>query len=200
MQMLLQADPTSGASMEYFGEINGKEMSPEEAEAFLAWLLGAGLVILAVVGIGLLLYHLVVAFFLMKIAQRLKMDNAWLAWIPFVNLVLVFKMGNMSPWLTLIVLGFFVPIPGINVLIAGVCSIALIVVLIVAFIKIAEKLRKPAWMGVLSVLFAPINLIFMGILAYGKEDPILDNQGAGNQGQGPGAGAAPTAGGTNMNM
>ena len=59
------------------------------------------------VGISLYIAN---AFVLYKIANKAKMDNLWLAFIPFLQFILFFHIINRSAWWVLILL---VPVIGV---------------------------------------------------------------------------------------
>lgn len=89
------------------------------------------------------------AYSLMVIAQRLNVENAWLAWIPIVNLyTLVMAAGRPAWWFILML------IPVVN-----------LIVMIVAWMDIAGRLGKPKWVGIL-VIIPVVQLILPGYLAF----------------------------------
>jgi len=93
---------------------------------------------------------------LMNIAKKLKEENPWYAWVPILNAVLLFRMGDQNPLLILLVL-----IPGIGAFVVGIFSI-------LAFMNICEKRGYDKLLGLLSLI--PVgNLILLGILAWGKK-------------------------------
>jgi len=93
----------------------------------------------------------------MKIAKRLNYENAWFAWIPILNMVLVLKMGDMNPLLVLLIL-----IPGLG-------GLALAIISIIALMKVCEKLGYDKLLALLVLI--PIgNLILLGMLAWGKKE------------------------------
>ena len=97
------------------------------------------------------------ALTLMKTAQKLGAENAWYAWIPILNIVLLFKLGEQNPWLILLML-----IPGIGALIVGILAI-------IGTMKICEKRGYDKLLGLLMLV--PIaNLILWGMLAWGKKN------------------------------
>lgn len=117
---------------------------------------GVMLVVSIVVGLGSYIYC---ALALMKIAKRLDYDNPWFAWIPILNLVLMFQLGEQNPMLLLLLL-----IPGVGAVVVGVLSI-------IALMKICEKRGYDKMLGLLSLI--PVaNYILFGILAWGKREPV----------------------------
>src|SRR5512135_3700468 len=68
---------------------------PPEAAAGIFALL-SGLFIFAIV-IAIILY-VIVAISLMKIAKRTNTENAWFAWIPILNLILMLQIARRPMW------------------------------------------------------------------------------------------------------
>lgn len=123
---------------------------------------GGFFMMLVVIGIASYVY---LALTMMLTAQRLKVKNAWLAWIPIANLVLLSKMAKMHWWPVLLLIAFFIPLLNI---------IAMITLAVFAFIwqwKILERRKLPGWWCLLQLI--PIvgwvwRYIMWGILAWGK--------------------------------
>ena len=101
-----------------------------------------------------LVIYVLMAISLMKIANRTNTPNAWFAWIPILNLVLMLQIAGRPMWWLVF---FLVPI----------INIAGIVLQFVIGVDIAKKLGKTAIWGVLAVL---IPIIFMPYLAFSKSD------------------------------
>ena len=114
---------------------------------------GVMLVVTIVVGLGSYIYC---SLALMKIAKRLDYENAWFAWIPILNMVLLFQLGEQNPVLLLLLL-----IPGVGALVVGVLSI-------IALMKICEKRGYEKALGLLALI--PVaSYVLLGILAWGKD-------------------------------
>ncbi len=117
---------------------------------------GVMLVFSIVIGLGSYIYC---SLALMKIAKRLDYENAWFAWIPILNMVLLFQLGEQNPVLLLLLL-----IPGVGAVVVGVLSI-------IALMKICEKRGYDKMLGLLSLI--PVaSYILLGILAWGKKEPV----------------------------
>ncbi|OGI26712.1 MAG: hypothetical protein A2359_03485 [Candidatus Moranbacteria bacterium RIFOXYB1_FULL_43_19] len=102
----------------------------------------------------ILVIYVLMAISLMKIAKRTNTENAWFAWIPILNLVLMLQIAGRPMWWLI-----FWLVPIINI--AGV------VLNFVVWIDIARRLGKSAVWGVLAVL---IPIIFMPYLAFSGGD------------------------------
>ena len=108
-------------------------------------------IVLGVWGIIMLPLYIYFALTLMVTANKLGVKNAWFAWIPILNIILMFQCAGLSPWLFLLM---FIPL--IN-----------IILLVYAYMKIAERRGFESWLGILMIV--PIaNLIIPGYLAWAE--------------------------------
>jgi len=117
------------------------------------WDIGAGLGL----GFGLIWFFSSFAFYiylaitLMFIAKKTGTSNAWMAWIPILNLYLMCKAaGKSGIWIILLLL------PVVNV-----------VAIILLWAGIAQRLGRSGLWGLL-MLIPVLNLVLMGILAFSK--------------------------------
>jgi len=92
-------DPTY--NYQYSGDI------PPEAAAGFAALAGGFFLFMMILVVVL---YVIVALSLMRIAKRTNTENAWFAWIPILNLILMLQIANRPMWW----LVFFL-VPFINV-------------------------------------------------------------------------------------
>jgi len=90
------------------------------------------------------------ALCLYTIADKTITPNAWLAWIPIVNIYTMCKVAVKSGWWIILLL-----IPLVN-----------IVAYIAIWMAIAEACDQPSWLGVLMII-PGINFIIPGVLAFG---------------------------------
>src|SRR4030042_4930388 len=121
-------------------------LSPEAAAGFAALAGGFFLVILVIFAV----FYVLVALSLMRIAKRTGTENAWFAWIPILNLILMLQIAKRPMWW----LVFFL-VPLINIV--G------IVLQFIIWVDIAKRLGKQAWVGILAGL---IPIIFVPYLAF----------------------------------
>lgn len=113
--------------------------------------LAALAIVMGIWGIIMIPLYIYFALTLMVTANKLGVKNAWFAWIPILNIILMFQCAGLSPWLFLLM---FVPLVNI-------------IVLVYAYMKIAERRGFESWLGILMIL--PIaNLIIPGYLAWGE--------------------------------
>ncbi|MFC5432175.1 DUF5684 domain-containing protein [Microbacterium suwonense] len=117
------------------------------------WLLAMMLPLLL---LGPILYA-VTAWFLMKIFEKAGVQGKWRAWVPFYNIMIFFKLGDVSPWLVFGVLLTWIPVLG------WLVSIGVGVMGILAAYRIGQKLQKDGAWIVLYILVAPV---WLGILAF----------------------------------
>lgn len=97
-------------------------------------------------------FYVYMAYCLMVIANKTGTENAWMAWVPIVNIYLMLKIGDKPAWW--LILAF---IPCIN--------IVFFILMILTWMAIAEKRGKPSWWGVLMIV-PVVNLIVPGYLAF----------------------------------
>ena len=115
----------------------------------------------AFIGIAIfsfLLIYIYTSLALMFIAKKNNTENAWLAWIPIANIYLMTKIGGIHAAWTLVVLLPVIPLIG---------SFLMMAAMVYFWWKIAEARGKPGWWGLL-MLIPLVNLVIMGILAWGE--------------------------------
>ncbi|MHB8653909.1 MAG: DUF5684 domain-containing protein [Terriglobia bacterium] len=108
--------------------------------------MGAFFLVFLLFGLALYVYF---ALALSTIATKTHTENAWLAWIPIANIVLMLNIAKKPIWWIIL---FFIPLVGI-------------VISIIVFMAIAEARGKPSWWGI--VIIVPlVGLIVPGYLAW----------------------------------
>jgi len=96
-----------------------------------------------------LVVYVYVALALQTIANKTNTENAWFAWIPILNIILMLNVAKKPIWWIILCL-----IPLVN-----------IVIYIIIWMGIAEARNKPNWWGILMIV--PVaNLIVPGYLAW----------------------------------
>ena len=96
-----------------------------------------------------LAFYVYMALALMTIAKKTNTENAWLAWIPIVNIFLMLNIAKKPLWWFILCL-----IPFVN-----------IVIFIILWMAVAEARGKPSWWGIL-IIVPFVNLIVPGYLAW----------------------------------
>lgn len=111
------------------------------------------------IGIGMIIFWIVLyvffAYCLARIAKNLGMDfGSSFVWalVPIANIFLLFKLAAKPMWWFILIL-----IPIVNIVIG-----------ILVWMAISERLGRPAWWGVIIGLVPFANLVFFLILAFGK--------------------------------
>lgn len=105
-------------------------------------------------GLGTYIYSSIA---LMTTAKRLNAPNGWFAWVPILNLVLLFQLGEKNPYLLFLLL-----IPGIG-------ALAVFIIMIIASMRISEKRGYDSTLGLLALI--PVTqYILWGIWAWGKKE------------------------------
>jgi Family of unknown function (DUF5684) len=108
--------------------------------------MGGFFVIFCIVFLVAYVYH---ALALQAIAEKTNTENAWLAWIPIVNLILMLNIAKKPIWWIIL---FFIPLLGF-------------VMLVLVWMGIAEARGKPNWWGIL-IIVPVVNVIVPGYLAW----------------------------------
>ena len=102
--------------------------------------------------VGLAIGVVIYALFclpLQVIAGKTNTPNGWFAWIPILNVVLMCKIAGKPIWWLILML-----VPLIN-----------FAIIVIVWMKIAEKIGKPGWIGLLMMvpgvqLLVPVYLAF----------------------------------------
>jgi Family of unknown function (DUF5684) len=102
-----------------------------------------------VFGIGILICYVYMALAVQTIAAKTNTENAWLAWIPVVNIILLLNIAKKPIWWFIL---FLVPL--VNIVIA-----------ILVWMGVAEARHKPYWWGILLIV-PVIGIIVPGYLAW----------------------------------
>jgi hypothetical protein len=90
---------------------------------------------------------------LQTMAKKTNTPNGWMAWIPLLNVYLLLKVGGKPGWWLILLL-----IPLVN-----------IVILIMVWMAVAERLNKPSWVGILMII-PGANVIVPGYLAFASDN------------------------------
>jgi len=98
-----------------------------------------------------ILIYLYISLCIFILARRTEEDNAWWAFVPLLNLLLLLQIADKPVWWIFL---FFVPI--LNILMA-----------VLVWMGVAEVRGKPSWLGILMVI-PGVNLILMGYLAFSR--------------------------------
>jgi ABC-type Na+ efflux pump permease subunit len=124
------------------------ELSDAQAAAFGAAMIGFSLVMF-VVGIAVYIY---MGLCLFLIAKKKKEENAWFAWLPVLNFILMCQIAKKPLWWVLLLF-----VPFVNLVMA--------ILLMVEFLK---ALGKPGW-WVILMMIPVVNFVVWGILAFSKK-------------------------------
>lgn len=132
------------------------DIDEEAAGGILATVLGFGALFMVFAVVVSLATYIYTSLAFSKIGEKLGYENKWFAWVPVLNIVMIFQMGDQNPMLILLCL-----IPGIGALAVGIISI-------IAMMNISEKRGYDKMLGLL--ILVPLgNLVLPGLLAW--KDP-----------------------------
>lgn len=127
----------------------GASVSPELSGGIMTVLFGS----LAFFFIFFIIIYVYFALCLMKIANKTNTPNAWFAWIPILNVILMIQIARKPIWWIILLF-----IPFVNIVIS-----------IILWMDMAKAVGKPNWLGILMIV--PIaNFIIPGYLAFSKSD------------------------------
>jgi hypothetical protein len=107
---------------------------------------GIMLVVMFVIFAAVYVYF---ALALQTIANKTKTENAWLAWVPIINCILMLNVAKKPLWWIILMI-----IPLVN-----------IVFVIIVWMAIAEARGKPSWWGIMLIV-PVIQLVVPGYLAW----------------------------------
>jgi len=98
-----------------------------------------------------ILIYLYITLCIFILARRTEEENAWWAFVPVLNIILLLQVADKPAWWTV---GFFIPI--LNIFLS-----------VVVWMAVAEVRGKPSWLGIL-MLIPGVNLILIGYLAFSR--------------------------------
>lgn len=108
--------------------------------AFLAFFMAYGAMML----VACLVYYILMALAIMKLAKKFNVANAWMAWIPILNVWLLLQIAGLQWWWILIVLfGGFVPVVG---------TLGSMAAAVYIWMLIAKKAGKDQWFALLMLI------------------------------------------------
>jgi hypothetical protein len=99
--------------------------------------------------VGMVICYVYMALAVQTIANKTNTQNAWMAWIPIVNIILLLNIAKKPVWWFLLFL-----IPLVNIVIA-----------ILVWMGVAEARNKPNWWGILLIV-PVVGIVVPGYLAW----------------------------------
>lgn len=100
----------------------------------------------------LIVYVAIYVYFalaLSTIAQKTNTPNAWFAWIPLLNMILMLQIAKKPVWWIILM---FIPL--VNIIIS-----------ILVLMGLATARNRPGWYGILMII-PLVNFIIIGMLAW----------------------------------
>ena len=126
-----------------------RQQAPLPAAGVMA-LAGGFMLIAVVIGLGLYIYY---SLSMYLIAKRLNVTEAWMSWVPILNLWPLLSSAGKPCWWVILLL-----IPFVNIFI-----------IVYLWMCICENLGRNKWLGLLT-LVPVVNLILPGVLAFSKSE------------------------------
>ena len=113
--------------------------------------------------LGLFLaYYISLSYNLYKLAVKMGYHRPWFAFIPFFNLIMIYELGDIPPWLIVILV-----VPSLGAFIISILEIA-------AFYKIAKKNGKNTWLALLYLI--PFIQIFVPIWIVPDKESLINSK------------------------
>ncbi len=106
---------------------------------------GGGMTTFVVMAIGYAYF----AVALHTMAKKTNTPNIWMAWVPLLNIYLLLLVADKPAWWLILFL-----IPLVN-----------IVIMILTWMGVAERMKKPSWVGLLMII-PFVNIFVPGYLAF----------------------------------
>ena len=107
---------------------------------------GAFMLVFVLIAIAAYVYS---ALAFQTIAQKTNTENAWWAWVPILNVILMLNIAKKPIWWIILL---FIPLVNL-------------VILIIVMMAIAEARNKPSWWGILLIV-PVVGIIVPGYLAW----------------------------------
>jgi len=144
-----------GINYQWVDPVDNYGMSEAMAAALATITLGIWFVT-AIFGLA---SYVFTSYALYKIGKEMGYENSWFAWIPILNMIMMFQLGKQNPYLL-----FFLLIPGIGGVIVAIFSI-------IALMNITEKRGYDKLLGLL-ILTGIGTYILLYLLAWKPKDAI----------------------------
>ncbi len=143
---------------EQFNEMFESLPSDTVEEGVAAGLFAAMAAYSIFVGVFGLAAYIFTALALQKIGKEMNYENAWFAWVPILQTIMMFQLGGQNPWLLLLIL---IPVIG------------QLAVLIFMFIALMNITQKRGYDKVLAVLiFVPLAMYVLFYLLAWKPKEV----------------------------
>jgi hypothetical protein len=123
----------------------------------------------------IVVFYLYLSLCLFLIARRLAISDAWIAFVPDINLLTLVRAAGMPQWWTAImfILMFLTLTPVFGI----IFSLLFDACFVYSWMLITHNLGKNRWLGLLMIV--PIaNIIFPGFLAFSKERELPEPEAA----------------------
>ena len=135
------------------------DLDTVQDEAVVDGVLAAMMGYIAVLSLFGLAGYIFMSLALQKIGQEMKYENSWFAWVPILQNIMMFELGEQNPWLLLLFL-----IPGIGQ----------IVVLIFTLLALMNITEKRGYDKVLAILiFVPFAMYVLFYLLAWKPKEVV---------------------------
>jgi hypothetical protein len=139
--------------------VDGPAMNPSFASDDFGRTAGLAVLVFAVLFfLFVLAAYLFFSYCLFRIAKKANIEDAWMSWVPILNLIVMIKLGQKPVWWVIL---FFVPVVGM-------------IIGIVIWMNIFYRFGKPEWMGLLMII-PVVNLVMLVYLAFSQDMVIVNS-------------------------
>lgn len=142
-----------------YDDINNMIVPPPTDPGQVAGLITAMAVYSVFFGVLGLVGYIFTALAFQKIGKEMNYKNSWFAWVPILQNIMMFELGEQNPWLLLLFL-----IPGIG-------QIVILVFIFIALMNINEKRGYDKVLAVL--LFVPFGMYILFYLLAWKPKTVV---------------------------
>jgi amino acid transporter len=115
-----------------------------------------------------IVYYVLSSIFYMKLFDKAGVQGKWRGWVPIYREMIFSKLGDLSPWWILVIIGGGIVIgliPYLGAILGWLFTIAGYVYLAMAAYRVQQKLGKEApWV----VLYVLLQIVWLGIMAFDK--------------------------------
>ncbi len=91
---------------------------------------------------------------LQVLSRKTNTPDAWMSWVPILNIFQIIRIAGKPLWWFILFL-----IPLVNIVMA-----------IIVWMSVAERVGKPSWLGILMIV-PVVNLVIPGYLAFSDSTP-----------------------------
>jgi len=117
---------------------------------------GAAVALLFAIFAAVIVFYVLYCWLLYRIGKKMGYDKNWMAWVPIAQMYMLGELaGKDTTFILIMILGSFL------------CGIVGVVMQVIAFMALAERMGKESWWGILT-LIPIVNFIAMYVIGNGQ--------------------------------